>query len=154
TGYTNVPGAVNNVVSSSISVRSLNYTAMSDYANQHFYTTQISPGATLTVGGLGGTPALVAGDVPWIFVWNNTYGLTNSSSITGAGSLNVNSTASLISVGTYNGATLDISGLSSLAANVKQIWVGVTPDNPYNGPNGWLMLARTNNITTTPGSTA
>ncbi len=107
TGFTNVAGLVNNIVNTSTAIGSLNYTAQADYyGDSHFYTTLIPSGVTLTVGGLGtpalnSTPAAMSvGDVQFSGSWNdldaNYYATTNYSTITGAGTLKVTDTNSLI----------------------------------------------------------
>ena len=150
-GYTNVAGAVNNIVDTNNAAGSAVYTALSQASGTHFYTTLIPSGVTLTLGGLGNN-ALVAGDVPGTSSFLASGSATNYSTIKGPGSLVVNDSASLMSVNMRNRATLDLSGLSSLTAGVKQLWVAVSPDNPNNtaGLAGSLFLAETNNITTAP----
>ncbi len=150
TGFTNSAKTVNNVVDANLSVGAANYTALSYSTTNHFYTTLIPGGVTLTLGGLGfASPALAVGDVPGSLGWLNSGNWTNYSTITGAGSLVVNDNAGLISVGIRNRATLDLAGLNTFSASVKQVWVGVSSDNPNTtGPVGWLSLANTNSITT------
>ena len=154
--YTNLAGAVNNIVDADSAIGSAAYTTLSQVGSTHFTTTLIPPGVTLTLGGLGSSaPALAVGDVPGTGVWLSTGSATNYSTIKGAGSLVVNDSASLISVGIRNRATLDLSSLSSFSANLKQLWVGASPDNPNNGGSiGWLLLGQTNNITTAPNPNA
>ncbi|MEI9863949.1 MAG: autotransporter-associated beta strand repeat-containing protein [Limisphaerales bacterium] len=92
------------------------------------------------------------GDVQFSGGWNDDY-LVNYSTIIGAGKLKVTDPNSLISVGEFEQATLDLAGLSNFTANVSQLWLGVSPDPgapDYYGPVGWLLLGRTNIITTTP----
>jgi autotransporter-associated beta strand protein len=157
TGYTNVQGAVNNIVDTNSSIGAVNYYA----TNNHFYTTLIPAGVSLTLGGLGSgaLAALAVGDVPTSTspTWANPGNFTtysNYSTITGAGALNVANSSMLISVGWINRATLDLAGLNQFNANVSQVLVGASPDNPYSvssaGPAGWLLLARTNTLTTAP----
>src|SRR5215472_3195098 len=72
-GYTNVQGAVNNIVDTSTNALEAHYTALmpnsanagSTNANCHYYTTQINPGVTLTLGQGGyAHNVLNAGDIP------------------------------------------------------------------------------------------
>jgi autotransporter-associated beta strand protein len=154
TGYTNLPGAVNNVVSTNTTVAAINYTASSTSpaANNHFYTTLIPGGVTLTLSGLANPTAgaLVAGDVPGAFSWLGSGSATNFSSITGAGALQVDDCLSLISVGWRTRASLDLSGLNTFNAIIGQIRIGASSDNPFTtGPTGWWLLAKTNTLTTT-----
>jgi autotransporter-associated beta strand protein len=155
TGYTNIPGAVNNIVDASTSVGAVNYTAMTN----HFYTTLIPAGVSLTLGdsGSGMAAALAAGDLPGTGQWVPTGFVTNYSTITGAGILNVTNSSKLISLGWRGRATLDLTGLNQFNANVGQVFLGASPDNPNIGgvgPTGWLLLARTNTITTAPNVSA
>ncbi len=160
TGYTNAALKINNVVDTSTAVAAINYSALSAGGSNHFYTTLIPAGVNLTVGGVGASAAVISvGDVYNSGSWNyypNTY--TNYSAMVGGGTLNLTDSASEISVGTYQRATLDLSGLSNVVANLNQVWVGVQPSltypAPYYGPAGWLLLGATNSITTTPNLTA
>jgi fibronectin-binding autotransporter adhesin len=151
TGYTNGAGLVNNIVDSSMSTASARYTATATGGNLHFYTTLIPSGVTLSLNnGLGyASPVLAVGDVPWSGAAYNISGPTNYTTITGAGTLALNDSAALMSVGMRNRATLDLSGLNNFTANVKQVWVASSGDNPNSsGPTGALRLAKTNTITT------
>jgi autotransporter-associated beta strand protein len=161
-GWTNVPGAVNNIVDTNFSIGAVNYTARTpSYTDltpptNHYYTTLIPAGVSLTLGGSGSgmTAALAVGDVPGAGTWANPNVLNpiaNYSTIIGAGALNVTNSTMLISVGMANSATLDLVGLNQFNASVSQVLVGASPDNPYIlMPTGWLLLARTNVITTAP----
>jgi autotransporter-associated beta strand protein len=151
-GYTNIAGAVNNVVDANSALGSAGYTAFAQSGGVHFYTTLIPSGVTLTLGGLGSSvPVLVAGDVPNTSSWLTSGSATNFSAIKGTGSLVINDSASLMSVGMRNRATLDLSGLSSVTATLGQLWVGASPDNPNSGGStGFLLLGQTNTITTAP----
>jgi fibronectin-binding autotransporter adhesin len=160
TGWTNSPGLVNNIVDSSLSVGTLYYTAtatgVAGGPASHFYTTLVPGGVTLTLGGQSGfkPAALAVGDVPGSGAWLNLSGPTNYTTITGAGTLTPADPASVLAVGMRNRATLDLSGLNTFLANLQQVWVAVSTDNPYNsGTTGWLLLARTNTIST-PASLA
>jgi fibronectin-binding autotransporter adhesin len=156
-GYTNQAKAVNNIVDANTAVGAMNFTARSFGITNHFYTTLIPGGITLTLGGLGASPraALVVGDVPGSLSFASANNYTNYSAITGPGSLLVNDTASLISVGWRNRATLDLADLNTFSASVKQLWVGVSDENlNTTGPTGWLLLAKTNTITTPADLTA
>ena len=64
TGYTNAAGVVNSVVTNNVVAGAANYVANSFSTTNHFYTTLISTGASLTLGGFGASyPALSVGDV-------------------------------------------------------------------------------------------
>jgi autotransporter-associated beta strand protein len=149
TGYTNAPGAVNNIVDTTNSIGAANYTAMTN----HYYTTLIPAGVTLTLGDSGSAmaAALAVGDIPGTGQWVTTGSATNYSTITGAGTLNVTNSTKLISVGWRGRATLDLSGLNQFNANVGQVLIGASPDNISGlGPAGWLFLGQTNAISTAP----
>jgi autotransporter-associated beta strand protein len=142
-GYTNVAGAVNNTVNSSMTVGSIFYTANSSnnaaISAKHFYTTLIPSNIVLTVAGGVGEPTFLVG--------NATTGTsTNYTTITGAGSLVVNNPNSLMEIQEVSRATLDLSGLNNFTANIASLWVGASPTNP--GQSGVLLLAQTNSITT------
>lgn len=157
TGYTNRAAAVNNIVATNTTVAAINYTASSATTNFHFYTTLIPGGVTLTLSGLNSasSAALAVGDVPGTFGWSGSGSATNHTMITGVGTLAINDPISLMSVGWRNGATLDLSGLSTFNSTNGQIWVGTSSDNPNTtGPTGRLLLAKTNNITTAPNLAA
>jgi len=150
--YTNAVGLVNNIVDTSFSAGGIYFNSLSggnfSSATNHHYTTLISAGITLTLGTGSGNPSLVAGDVPGSGQWMSS-NFTNYSTITGPGSLVVSDSASSMSVGWRNRATLDLAGLNTFTTSVKQILVGASSDNPGNpGPTGWLLLAKTNSITT------
>jgi autotransporter-associated beta strand protein len=154
-GYTNAAGLVNNVVDGNSALGAAVFNALSTNGAPHFYTTLINPGVTLTLGGLGAAyPTLAVGDVPGIQILNSTSG-TNYTMVKGPGSFVVNDTTGLISVGTRNRATLDLSGLTTFSASVSNLWVGATADN-FNatGPTGFLLGAVTNTISTSANTAA
>src|SRR5262249_8386560 len=69
-GYTNIAGAVNNIVDANYGSGSAWYTNVSQVGGAHFYTTLIPSGVTLTLGGLGSSsPALALGDIPGTISW-------------------------------------------------------------------------------------
>src|SRR5262249_11826911 len=149
TGYTNLVGAVNNTVDSSITVGALNYTASSSNTapllGKHFFNTLIPSGSVLTVvGGMGDATVMVG--------LGSTGSFTNYTSIAGAGSLVVNNPASRIEIQQVARATLDLSGLSNFTANIANLWVGADPVS--SGQSGVLVLAQTNTITTAPNPSA
>jgi autotransporter-associated beta strand protein len=149
TGYTNVAGAVNNIVDTTSSIGVANYTATTN----HYYTTLIPAGVSLTLGdsGSGMAAALAAGDLPGTGQWLTTANATNYSTIAGAGTLNVTNSTKVISVGWRGRATLDLSGLNQFNASVGQVLIGASPDNISGiGPAGWLFLGQTNTITIAP----
>lgn len=155
TGYTNAPGRVNNIVDSSLTVGSVYYTATSFgtavVQTNRFYTTLIPSGVTWTLGGLSAQnpAALVVGDVPGTGTYLNLANWTNYATITGPGTLLVDDPAALVSVGMRNRSTLDLTGLNTFTANLKQLWVGVTTENPTTtGPTSWLLLGKTNTLNT------
>ncbi len=142
-------GTVNNTISSSIIVGSLDYGETNGY-----HTTSIGPGLTLTIVDTNGLYSGTIGDT-------GTQLTTNT--ITGGGTLIVSNTAATIEAtqtdpGGNNGgnsaaiSALDLSGLGMFQANIAQLLVGV--DNIKKGANGQLNLARTNIITMTPGTPA
>ena len=109
-GYTNVSGAVNNVLDANYSVGALLHTANSSGTNLHFYTTLIPGGVTLSLGGFGAIfPALSVGDVPGSrpMAERGQCGRTTQLSLVRADS-SVSDSASLMSVGQRNRATLDL----------------------------------------------
>jgi autotransporter-associated beta strand protein len=156
-GYTNAAGLVNNVVDANSALGAAIFTAVATNGAPHFYTTLINSGITLTLGGLGiAYPALAAGDVPGIQILNSPTG-TNYTTVKGPGALVVNDANGVVSVGTRNRATLDLSGLPSFSASVSNLWVAATADavigsNP--GPTGWFLGAATNTITTSANTAA
>jgi autotransporter-associated beta strand protein len=155
-GWTNIPGAVNNIVDTNSAAGAVNYTAVSVGTNNHFYTTLINSGMTLTLGGLGaGNSALVVGDIPGYTPGYYTGNGTNYSTITGPGTLVVNEPNGLISVGMRNRATLDLGGLNTFNATASNLWVGVKGDDlAATPPTGSLFLAQTNTITTSANPAA
>jgi autotransporter-associated beta strand protein len=153
-GWTNVAGAVNNIVDTNSAAGAVNYTAVSVAGANHYYTTLINSGVTLTLGSLGtSSPTLAVGDIPGIVASYYTGTGTNISTITGPGTLLVNDANGLVSVGMLNGATLDMSGLNTFSATVSNLWIAATADNGT-GPTGWMFLGQTNNINTPAGTAA
>jgi fibronectin-binding autotransporter adhesin len=144
-GWTNVQGAVNNIVDTNYSIGAANYYA----TNNHYYTTLIPAGVSLTLGGSGMPAALAVGDEPGNGFFSTTVSLINYSTITGAGSLIVTNGTKLISVGWRGAATLDLTGLNQFSASVGNVWIAASPDNPVSAVlAGALYLAKTNTITT------
>jgi fibronectin-binding autotransporter adhesin len=128
-GAVATPGTVNNIVNNTFTaaIGSLTYNNTAS-----FHTTQIAAGTTLTVNG-----ALTASGA-------------GTNTITGAGgALTVNAPAANFVVGSSQAVQsgLDLSGLDTFTAAVKQIQVALGGSF-----SGTLMLARTNNITTASGS--
>ena len=160
TGYTNAAKVINNIVDTNLTVASVNYTSISHgtatVQTNHFYTTAISANKTLTVGGFGpSTPTLVVGDVPGALGWLGSGNWTNYATVTGSGTLFANDSAGMISVSMRNRATLDLTGLDTFNANVAQVRIGASSDNPFSSATvGYLLLAKTNTITTAPNSSA
>jgi autotransporter-associated beta strand protein len=151
TTLSNSAQVVNNVVDTSMAAGSLNYTAFAGNfsSTNAFFTTLVTNGVTLTLGGMLGVPALAVGDVPGSGSWLSSGSWTNYSTITGPGTLNVSDSSTTIAVGWRNRATLDLTGLSTFTASVSNLWLGVSSDNPNtSGPTGWILLGPTNNITT------
>jgi autotransporter-associated beta strand protein len=172
TGFTNVSGAVNNIVDTTTSVGALYYNCFCQAPNTtsapnpyyHFSTTLIPAGNTLTVGGLGATATTLAvGDVPSQgpssyrialgFPWA---GYTNYTTMTGGGNLVVNDSAGVVSVGGGFKTALDISGLNNFTANVGKILVGASSDNNTTTSSALdsLFLARTNTLITAANPSA
>jgi autotransporter-associated beta strand protein len=159
---TNVPSAVNNIVDTSRTIGSLNYTALSTPAigstlpaTNHYYTTLIPFGNTLTVGGLNsGAPVLVVGDVPGTHAWITTGSWTNGTTITGPGTLTLSDTTANMSLSLRGlGANLNMIGLSNFNATVNQVLIGASADNIV-AQAGNLWLAQSNFIVTTPNLSA
>jgi autotransporter-associated beta strand protein len=158
-GWTNIAGAVNNTVDTNLTVGAANYSAVavSGSTTNHYYTTLIKSGVTLTLGGLGaGNAALTVGDIPGYTPGYYTGAGINYSTITGPGTLVVNEPNGLISVGMKNRATLDLSGLTTFNTTVGSLWVGVKADNPTGttAPTGYLLLGQTNTIITSANPAA
>ncbi len=148
-GYTNLSGAVNNILDANYSIGALLYTATSlvnaSGTNLHFYTTQIPTGRTLTVVGGPNDPMLQVGGA-------TTGSTTNATTITGPGSLVVSNATSRMEVQQNTRATLDLSGLNSFSAVVSSLWVGAAPGG--NATAGTLTLAKTNSIKTAANTLA
>jgi autotransporter-associated beta strand protein len=159
TGWTNKIGATNNIVDVSTTISALYYPAYSRGMANHYYTTFIPQGVTLSVGGTFGNsaPTMAVGDIPGAASWcPNAY--TNYTTIAGPGALSVNDPSGMISVGGSGGTVsgiapgtfLDMTNLYTFTASVAKFYQAVSTDNPYgNGPMGNIFLARTNTITTT-----
>lgn len=147
TGTSGPLGTPNNIVSSSTTIQTLKY------GNSNgLHTTQISAGATLTIGGSQSPVMLVgtdtdAGGVQTVYA-----------TILGQGSLFVTNgvATSIFSVrqgsatsGAHR-ATLDMEGLDNFTAHVGRIWVagdnGSSGSPQLNRSQGTLVLARTNFI--------
>jgi autotransporter-associated beta strand protein len=165
-GSTNVLGAVNNAVNSSVTISNLSYNPISNNVSVNFHTTLINTGATLTVDStINATNASV------LFVGADNVGANDQiyATITGAGTLAIGNLASpdtnmdivvgaRVSTANSGGhkATLDMSGLNKFtfgggrfqvtangisAALAGAQYVGV--DRPW----GSVLLAKTNVIT-------
>jgi hypothetical protein len=130
---------INNVVDSSFTINSL------QYGNSNgFHTTLITPGRTLTVGGLTVGTETDNGNTQAVYA-----------TITGLGGMlalnNVNSNLVVRQgVATASGnsllrATFDLSGLDTFTAAVAKIEIGSLGTNAR--PSGTLYLAKTNLIT-------
>jgi hypothetical protein len=149
-------GIVNNVVDASLSIQSLAYKNTNT-----FHTTQIDPGATLTVTGsvakamLVGTDTDAGGSVNVsATVLGSTLVITNSSGV-----LTVRQGSTSGSPSTHR-ATLDMSGLTNFTAYVSRFLVAgdAVQNNPTSllRESGTLYLAQTNFIvcsasSSTPG---
>ena len=134
-----VSNLVNNIVDSDVTISSLAF----NHTNG-FHTTQILAGKTLTISGGKG---LVVGTET-----DNGSAQSVFATVSGAGMLNVsNGNADLVvrqgsvSSGGALRATLDLSGLETFQATVKQVQLGSFGANPR--LSGKLYLARTNIIT-------
>jgi autotransporter-associated beta strand protein len=152
--YTNAAGAVNTIVNGNYAAGRTIFNALSSSTlGTHFYTTLIPGGNTLTLGGLGGVALAVGDEVPTSFF--NTSGPTNYTSFTGTGTLSINDSSAVVSVGTRNRATLNLTDLNLFTANSAKILVAGAPENPNaNAQTGWLLMAKTNNFTTAANSSA
>jgi autotransporter-associated beta strand protein len=157
-GWTNAAGLVNNIVDTNYAVWAAYYTAVSLPPNtNHFFTTLITSTNTLTLGGGGaGYPPLAVGDVPGNTAVYHHGSATNYTTITGTGTLLVNESNGVISVGMQGGATLDLSGLNTFNATVTNLWVAARADDgaPTTPPTGSLFLGQTNTITTSANPAA
>lgn len=155
---TNASSLVNNIVDANHMAGGLAFTSLSGPTGpvNHHFTTLIPSGVILTLGGLGSSgPVLAVGDVPGSGQWVNAGSFTNYSTITGTGELLINDSASVMSVGFRNRATLNLTGLNTFSGSFKQLLVGSSADNPNStGPTGWLLLGKTNTVTTTANLTA
>jgi fibronectin-binding autotransporter adhesin len=128
-----------------------------DWNNQSQQTTVINPGQTLTVNGSGaaGSALLLVGSA----TASPASSTLAPAAITGTGgNLVLNGAGDLVvrignaTAGTHM-ATLDLSGLDSLTANVGRLLVGqANAGETINRPSGILILAATNNITLTGAS--
>src|ERR1043166_1768663 len=140
-------GVINNVVDASTSINGLWYGA-----TVGAHTTLINPDQVLTITGtlpgIGNSPALNVGLENYVV---NNQAIT--AAITGAdGTLNINSPTATLQVrqGFGSGtattlATLDMSGLGTLRANIIRLQIGVESGTPRRVA-GVVYLARTNYI--------
>jgi len=148
-GAANVAGDVNNIVDSDFNVASL------QFGNTNgFHTTQIAPGATLTVSGNTGANGYS------FYVGTGTDNGSNqivNATITGAGGTFVvsNSAATVNFAQGSSGtpinerATLDMSGLDIFSASLANFYIGNQPanDSAHPGrPTATVALAKTNSI--------
>jgi fibronectin-binding autotransporter adhesin len=142
------PGVTDNIVDVSLLVGSLTFGQTNTT-----HTTLINPGVALTVG--GDANGLNAG------TGEDNGAIQTFSGIAGSSLVVNNSSADIfVSQGTATAnnaissaqATLDLSALNNFNATISRLLVGV--DLFIKGSSGQLNLARTNNITVAPGSTA
>jgi hypothetical protein len=140
-----IPSRINNIVDTNFTILALTYAN----TNGTFHNTSISNGVTLnlSLGGLTvGSPDTDAGDT------------TGNITISGAGSLSVNNSNSVIYVarghassGSTAQATLDLSGMASFNASAGNFLVGVGGNSSGLGSVlqsvGVVYLAQTNLIT-------
>jgi hypothetical protein len=165
------PGAIDNVVDGNTTVNSLWFdlaelaTPTGTLNTNH--TTLISAGVTLNVvgtrtisaaNGVTPVPGLLVGHEASI----NTPGGVNATIKGVGGTLNVNNSGADIFVAEYNTtgnhnsandvdrAVFDLSGLDTFTANVARVLVGCWA----NGSSGTFLLAKTNTITASGGTTA
>src|SRR5258706_6778195 len=134
---------------SSLTNNSLTY----DWSNGSQQATVIPAGQTLTINGSGaaGTALLLAGSAA-----NAPASSTQApAAINGGGNLVLNGLGNFVvrlgqgTAGSHM-ATLDLSGLSNLKANIGRLLVGqslTSPPDAINRPSGTLILAMTNTIT-------
>ncbi len=130
--------AVDNLMNSDTGVASLTF----NHTNG-FHTTQIAPGATLSITGIKGVLVGTESDLGGTAVV--------SAAVTGSGGSLIlsNTSASLIvrqgsATGGTQRAMLDLSSLDNFAATVSQVSVGVA--GPVLRETGTLLLAKTNSI--------
>jgi autotransporter-associated beta strand protein len=149
------PGVVNNIVAVNRTIASLTY---SNLASVGFHTTQINPGATLSIAYTSAT----VGNV--LTVGTNT-SVNNSAQLlttmTGGGTLALSGTNGVMVIrqgvntaapgtGTQT-AILDMSSLANFTADINRIVIGAegtAEGGVANDPNGTLYLAQNNLITT------
>ena len=156
-GTATAQGAVNNVVDANFTVGPLYYDPLS--STNAWHTTQINPGVTLSLVPTGYVPN---GNVLAVGAWlAGGYGVPTAggandqvyASIVGAnGTLNINSSVSSIRIEQDDGtsgshwATLDLSRLATFSASVSNVLLGA--NLTMTRPNGTLILAQTNTLTT------
>jgi autotransporter-associated beta strand protein len=164
-GATNGPVLVNNVANTSTTISALYYEALSN--TNAWHTTQINPGVTLSIVPQTGNPtpnSLAVGE--WI---GGGYGspATNANNDTvyagivgPAGTLNLNGPNTSIRIEQAGGggshlATLNMSNLNTFTATVSNVLIGADLGSiSLMRPNGTLILAQTNTITTMAMGTA
>lgn len=146
TGSAGPLGASNNVVDTSLSLRTLSYRNTNGFHNSH-----IVAGATLTAGAQLGAAANA------VYVGNGgvAANATNYATIQGPGTLVVSnpSNATILvsqrsSLNDAHRAILDLSGLDTFMANISRLAIATDGNvSPNNYPCGTLLLAKTNDIT-------
>jgi len=147
--YTNAVGVVNSVINGNYTAGGMAFNSQSggnfSSGSNHHYTVMIPSGVTLTIdggaSGFGGEPTFLVGQFAL-----STGGGTNYTTFKGGGTLNVNHPSGQMEVRQVSRATLDLSGLDHLTANIGQLQVGATTN--ANGAAGVLFLAKTNAVTT------
>ncbi len=151
-GVGGTQGQVNNIVDTAITISTLGYDTVT---TNGYYTTQINPGVTLSVAPqVAAVNAIAVGE--WAASGTPVAGAVNDqvyATIVGAnGTLRVNGANDTIRIEQPDGtsgshwATLDLSTLGTFNATVSNILLGA--DFPLTRPNGTLILARTNSLTT------
>ncbi len=152
TGATPVVGAINNIVESTTTIKSLWYNHGATPNINH--TTRINPGATLNIvgttnitGGTGFTPA----NFSLLVGTNGSVTPSMTATITGAGgSFNIDNTTGTVAIAQFHTASkhvgvnlravLDLSGLDNFNANIGRLLIG----SMNNGSAGTFYLAKTN----------
>ncbi len=159
-GSTNVPGAVNNIVTADTSITNLTYLSkMSSIAlTTNYHTTLINPGVTLTINrGTYGGGLLNVGELNDLLTQDNQfyYAIKGPGASLVAGDVNnVMTNQGLQVTSTQRGftnhlASLDLSDLDNFTLAGGYFWVGINGGEATaasDRPAGRVYLARTNLI--------
>ena len=143
-GAAGAMASINNIVNGNFAAASLQYGNTNGY-----HSTLINPGQTLTAGGLAVGTETDNGNTQGVYAViggiGATLSLTNSSA-------NLIVRQASVNAGSALRATLDLSGLDQLTANIARLEIGSLGANAR--PCGTLYLARNNRITAAGSSPA